>query len=118
MEMTVYKNSPEKTFDALPGYKAMTGSTSTVITIDPSQTPVKDHLIWSIFSVVYLNACCLGLLALYNSVKSRDQVIIGNTEKAHFFATRAKRFNIAAVIVFLILFVTLIILQATGHLHE
>lgn len=29
----------------------------------------RDHLLWSVFSTVYLNLCCLGFLALVHSVK-------------------------------------------------
>lgn len=42
----------------------------TVITIRSSVVP-RDHLIWSIFNIVYMNFCCLGLVALAYSVKVR-----------------------------------------------
>lgn len=31
--------------------------------------PPRDHLIWSVFSTLYLNLCCLGFLALAYSIK-------------------------------------------------
>lgn len=34
----------------------------------PGPTP-RDHLLWSVFSTIYLNLCCLGFLALVHSVK-------------------------------------------------
>lgn len=34
----------------------------------PGPTP-RDHLLWSVFSTLYLNLCCLGFLALVHSVK-------------------------------------------------
>lgn len=34
----------------------------------PGPTP-RDHMLWSVFSTMYLNLCCLGFLALVHSVK-------------------------------------------------
>lgn len=34
----------------------------------PGPTP-RDHMLWSVFSTLYLNLCCLGFLALVHSVK-------------------------------------------------
>uniref|UniRef100_A0A6I8S6K6 Uncharacterized protein n=1 Tax=Xenopus tropicalis TaxID=8364 RepID=A0A6I8S6K6_XENTR len=30
---------------------------------------VRDHFVWSVFNTVYMNICCLGLLALSYSVE-------------------------------------------------
>uniref|UniRef100_A0A8D1VA91 Uncharacterized protein n=1 Tax=Sus scrofa TaxID=9823 RepID=A0A8D1VA91_PIG len=42
--------------------------TSTVITI-PRETPHRDHVVWSLFSTLFLNWCCLGFVAFAYSVK-------------------------------------------------
>uniref|UniRef100_A0A3Q1B0S4 Uncharacterized protein n=1 Tax=Amphiprion ocellaris TaxID=80972 RepID=A0A3Q1B0S4_AMPOC len=38
-------------------------------TVNVVAEPPKDHIIWSIFSFVHMNPCCLGLAALIHSVK-------------------------------------------------
>lgn len=44
---------------------------STVISMHPYLPPPSDHIIWSIFSTLYVNFCCLGFMALVFSVKVR-----------------------------------------------
>uniref|UniRef100_A0A3Q3IK14 Uncharacterized protein n=1 Tax=Monopterus albus TaxID=43700 RepID=A0A3Q3IK14_MONAL len=48
-----------------PGGPAMVQYTTVTISNDPP----KDHIIWSIFNLVYGNMFCLGLAALIYSVK-------------------------------------------------
>uniref|UniRef100_A0A3Q1F4D6 Uncharacterized protein n=1 Tax=Acanthochromis polyacanthus TaxID=80966 RepID=A0A3Q1F4D6_9TELE len=45
-------------------------------TVNIIEEPPKDHIIWSIFSFVYLNPFCLGLAALIHSVKVSLCVLI------------------------------------------
>lgn len=47
--------------------------TSTVIHMQPQVyvPPSRDHFVWSLFTTLYLNFCCLGLMALNFSVKVR-----------------------------------------------
>ncbi|CAH2326273.1 interferon-induced transmembrane 5 [Pelobates cultripes] len=55
-------------------------SPDTVLTITSFGPPIRDHLVWSIFNMAYLNICCLGLLALVFSIKSRDRKLNGDFE--------------------------------------
>ena len=41
----------------------------TALTLGAPHPPPRDHLIWSVFSTLYLNLCCLGFLALAYSIK-------------------------------------------------
>lgn len=41
----------------------------TALTLGAPRPPPRDHLIWSVFSTLYLNLCCLGFLALAYSIK-------------------------------------------------
>lgn len=43
----------------------------TAVALGAPGPPPRDHLIWSLFSSLYLNLCCLGFLALAYSVKVR-----------------------------------------------
>ncbi|XP_032894481.1 dispanin subfamily A member 2b-like [Amblyraja radiata] len=68
--------------------------------VQPQQqsTPIKDHLIWSLFNAFYLNACCLGFLALIYSIKARDSKFVNNTRRARKFAAKAMGLNVAATL--------------------
>ena len=59
--------------------------TSTVITI-PRETPHRDHVVWSLFSTLFLNWCCLGFVAFAYSVKvggrqGRRDVVVGGLQE-------------------------------------
>ncbi|XP_068116596.1 dispanin subfamily A member 2b-like [Hyperolius riggenbachi] len=71
---------------------------STVVTIMPEGPPVRDHLIWSFFNAMYLNFCCLGVIALAFSVKSRDRKLIGDKSGATSYGSTARSLNIAATV--------------------
>lgn len=45
------------------------GAAHTALTLGAPRPPPRDHLIWSVFSTLYLNLCCLGFLALAYSIK-------------------------------------------------
>lgn len=45
------------------------GNAHTALTLGSPRPPPRDHLIWSVFSTLYLNLCCLGFLALAYSIK-------------------------------------------------
>ncbi|XP_041445876.1 interferon-induced transmembrane protein 1 isoform X2 [Xenopus laevis] len=72
---------------------------STVVTISPAELPVRDHLVWSIANIIHMNVCCLGLIALLFSVKSRDQKLIGNKTRAQNYGGIAMALNIAATVI-------------------
>lgn len=57
----------------------------------------SDHIVWSIFSLIYCNPCCLGLVALLFSVKSRDQKILGDYEGAKWHGKTACCINALAL---------------------
>ncbi|KAM4018807.1 dispanin subfamily A member 2b-like [Anomaloglossus baeobatrachus] len=94
---------------------------STMVTIISDQPPVKDHIIWSILNTFYMNFCCLGLIALIFSVKSRDQKLVGNQNGARNYGTTARSLNIASLVLtvlwFLItvtiIYINLVQLKAT-----
>ncbi|KFO26379.1 Interferon-induced transmembrane protein 5 [Fukomys damarensis] len=103
--------------------------------------PPRDHLIWSIFSTIYLNLCCLGFLALVHSVKfssrqalpqdpglassdelcdysqARDQKVAGDLEAAQRYGSKAKCYNILAIMWTLVPPLLLLGLVVTGALH-
>ncbi|KAG8438133.1 hypothetical protein GDO86_008719 [Hymenochirus boettgeri] len=89
-------------------------SPSTVVHIASDEPPVKDHLIWSIFNLVHMNFCCLGLLALVFSVKSRDRKHIGDRGGAAGYGTTSRSLNIAATTLSVIFIVIFIILMFLG----
>ncbi|XP_021024750.1 interferon-induced transmembrane protein 5 [Mus caroli] len=82
----------------------------------PGPTP-RDHMLWSVFSTMYLNLCCLGFLALVHSVKARDQKMAGNLEAARQFGSKAKCYNILAAMWTLVPPLLLLGLVVTGALH-
>uniref|UniRef100_A0A803JKC7 Uncharacterized protein n=1 Tax=Xenopus tropicalis TaxID=8364 RepID=A0A803JKC7_XENTR len=87
---------------------------STVVNIQPSEEPQKDHLVWSIFNLVYCNFCCLGLLALLFSVKSRDRKQFRDTSGAKHYATTSRSLNIATTVLSILCFLIFIILYFVG----
>ncbi|KAH1171138.1 interferon-induced transmembrane protein 5-like isoform X3 [Mauremys mutica] len=102
--------------DYLPMTSRKQDTCPTVITIGPSVVP-RDHLIWSIFNTIYMNFCCFGLVALAYSVKARDQKVAGDIEAARRFSSKAKCYNILAMVWSLLLPLLLIALMITGVIH-
>ncbi|XP_028649356.2 dispanin subfamily A member 2b-like [Erpetoichthys calabaricus] len=98
---------PQKDVNAPPYYPA------TVVQVEQDPTSVKDHVLWSLFSFGYLNCCCLGLVALWYSIKSRDQKLAKNLTLASGYGASAKRFNIAATVLSVIVFIIVIAIYAT-----
>ncbi|XP_015257840.1 PREDICTED: dispanin subfamily A member 2b-like [Cyprinodon variegatus] len=81
----------------------------TTVNIPPE--PPKDHLIWSLFNLVYGNICCLGLGALVFSVKARDRKVVGDLSGAQSYSSTARVLNIVAttlmilgILIFIIIF--------------
>ncbi|NP_001079806.1 uncharacterized protein LOC379496 [Xenopus laevis] len=87
---------------------------STVVTINSEGPPVRDHLVWSIFNTLYFNFCCLGLLAMLYSVKSRDRKVMGDRSGAMSFAGTARGLNITATLLSILSCIVIIILLVTG----
>lgn len=52
-----------------PTPRTAASAAHTAVALGPPRAPPRDHLIWSVFSTLYLNLCCLGFLALAYSIK-------------------------------------------------
>ncbi|KAJ6665004.1 hypothetical protein lerEdw1_005235 [Lerista edwardsae] len=89
---------------------------STVIHMQPQVyvPPPRDHFVWSLFTTLYFNFCCLGLMALNFSVKARDRKVVGDNSGASSYGSTAKCLNILALVLSLLMVVLLIILVAVG----
>ncbi|XP_064309231.1 dispanin subfamily A member 2b-like [Phalacrocorax carbo] len=94
---------------------------STVVSVEPPPPPPpRDHLAWSLCTMLYANVCCLGLMALVFSVKSRDRKVLGDSSGARSYGSTAKYLNITAQLlnIFLIaLVITIIALIASGTIN-
>ncbi|EHB16333.1 Interferon-induced transmembrane protein 5 [Heterocephalus glaber] len=93
------------------------GAAPVALMLGAPSPPPRDHLIWSIFSTIYLNLCCLGFLALVHSVKARDQKVAGDLEAAQRYGSKAKCYNILAIMWTLVPPLLLLGLVVTGALH-
>ncbi|XP_066110192.1 interferon-induced transmembrane protein 3-like [Saccopteryx bilineata] len=81
---------------------------STVVHIQP-ETVMPDYVVWSLFSTLFFNPCCLGLVAFSFSVKSRDRKMVGDVIGAQSYASTAKLLNIIALVLGILVAVILII---------
>ncbi|KAJ3596045.1 hypothetical protein NHX12_002454 [Muraenolepis orangiensis] len=86
---------------------------SVTITSDAQAVRPRDHIIWSICNLVHINPCCLGLVALYYSVKARDMTIAGDLRTAEKYGGRALCFNIAALVLLCVIIIIIIAISAT-----
>nr|XP_020478146.1 dispanin subfamily A member 2b-like [Monopterus albus] len=77
-----------------PGGPVMVQYTTVTISTDPP----KDHIIWSIFNLVYGNVFCFGLAALFHSVKARDRKVAGDLNGARNYGNTARCLNIVATV--------------------
>uniref|UniRef100_A0A8D0GY59 Uncharacterized protein n=1 Tax=Sphenodon punctatus TaxID=8508 RepID=A0A8D0GY59_SPHPU len=75
--------------------------------------PPRDHLVWSIFTTIYMNVCCLGFMALVFSVKARDRKVLGDNSGALSYGSTSKCLNLTALLLTLLFVVVIIILLAT-----
>ncbi|XP_023121150.2 dispanin subfamily A member 2b-like [Amphiprion ocellaris] len=67
-------------------------------TVNIIAEPPKDHIIWSIFSLFYMNSFCLGLAALIHSIKARDRKMVGDLPEARWYRSTVRSLNIAATV--------------------
>ncbi|KAM5138656.1 interferon-induced transmembrane protein 1-like [Mantella aurantiaca] len=110
-----YGFDPNKT--EAPAYSAPTYyPPAAVVTIVEDNSVIKDHILWSIFSTLYMNCCCLGFIALVYSVKSRDRKMVGDRNGAKSHSSTAKKLNITTTVITLLWFLLMIILMASGVL--
>ncbi|NWH98481.1 IFM1 protein, partial [Tichodroma muraria] len=90
---------------------------STTVLLEEPPRPPRDHLVWSLSTTLYGNFCCLGLLALVFSVKSRDRKVMGDYSGALSYGSTAKYLNITALvinIIIVIIVVTVVALITAG----
>ncbi|KAF4797569.1 Interferon-induced transmembrane protein 1 [Turdus rufiventris] len=114
-------HKPLSSYEVLPAEVSMEdmSQSTTVMVEQPPPPPPRDHLVWSLFTTLYGNFCCLGLLAFVFSVKSRDRKVLGDYSGALSYGSTAKWLNITALvinIVIVIIVVTIIALAVTGAL--
>ncbi|NWI68149.1 IFM1 protein, partial [Todus mexicanus] len=88
---------------------------SAVVTVEPHpQPPPRDHLAWSLCTMLYGNICCLGLMALIFSVKARDRKVLRDYSGALSYGSTSKYLNITALLLNIFLVILFIALLATG----
>ncbi|KAL6474649.1 hypothetical protein MHYP_G00182100 [Metynnis hypsauchen] len=78
------------------------GDGTVVISI---QEHPKDYIVWSLATLYFGNPFCLGLLAFYFSVKSRDRKMLGDLSGAKSYGSTACCINgwaLALIILFTI----------------
>ncbi|NXS89586.1 IFM1 protein, partial [Erpornis zantholeuca] len=87
-------------------------STTVMLEEPPQPPPPRDHLVWSLFTTIYGNFCCLGLLAFVFSVKSRDRKMLGDHSGALSYGSTAKYLNITALVINIIIVVIVVTVVA------
>ncbi|CAL8375941.1 unnamed protein product [Arctogadus glacialis] len=81
----------------------------TVVTIgNPVEHP-RDYVVWSICSFFHANPFCLGLAALFFSIKARDMKVMGDLQSARGYSKWALGLNVAALISIFLIALCLII---------
>ncbi|XP_064168142.1 dispanin subfamily A member 2b-like [Anguilla rostrata] len=96
-----------------PRDAAMINDASPRIMVAPIPPP-RDHIVWSLFNFFYMNAFCLGFVALYFSIKSRDRKVVGDLEGAREYASTARCLNIVALCLTLLFVIVIVVLLAAG----
>uniref|UniRef100_A0A3P9BYB3 Dispanin subfamily A member 2b-like n=1 Tax=Maylandia zebra TaxID=106582 RepID=A0A3P9BYB3_9CICH len=98
-------------YGGLPGQPGVVQHTAVNITAGQqviTERP-KDHIIWSLFSLVYANPFCFGLAALIYSIKARDRKVVGDVDGARRYGSTARCLNIISTIIVSTVFLALII---------
>ncbi|XP_053497300.1 interferon-induced transmembrane protein 3-like [Ictalurus furcatus] len=86
----------------------------TVVVNMPEHPP--DYVVWSIASFIYGVPCCLGLIALIFSIKSRDRKMVGDLNGAKAYGSKAfylNGFTLALTIIISIIIIVVIVVQST-----
>ncbi|XP_033087979.1 interferon-induced transmembrane protein 3-like [Trachypithecus francoisi] len=83
--------------------------TSTMIHIH-SETSMPDCVVWSLFNTLFMNSCCLGLIAFPYSMTSRDRKMVGDLTGAQAYASTTKCLNIWALILGILMTILLIVI--------
>ncbi|NXS35799.1 IFM1 protein, partial [Pomatostomus ruficeps] len=105
--------SPLPPYEVLPAGVSMEDlPRSTTVLLEEPPRPPRDHLVWSFFTTLYCNFCCLGLLAFLFSVKSRDRKVLGDYSGALSYSSTAKCLNITALVINIIAVVVVVTVLA------
>ncbi|NWQ69503.1 IFM2 protein, partial [Neopipo cinnamomea] len=99
-------------YEMLPtGMNADETSQSTTVLVEEEQPPPRDHLVWSLCTTLYGNIFCLGFLAFFFSVKSRDRKVLGDRSGALSYGSTAMCLNITALVfnIFIAVIVVIVI---------
>ncbi|NWX30855.1 IFM1 protein, partial [Notiomystis cincta] len=94
---------------------------STTVPMEEPPRPPRDHLVWSLFTTLYGNFCCLGLLAFVFSVKSRDRKVLGDYSGALSYGSTARCLNITALvinIIIVVIVITIVALVVSGAIRS
>ncbi|NXX24961.1 IFM2 protein, partial [Nicator chloris] len=104
---------PLPPYEMLPAEVSMEEmSRSTTVMVEEPPPPPRDHLVWSLFTTLYGNFCCLGLLAFFFSVKSRDRKMLGDNSGARSYGSTAKCLNTMALVINIIIVVIIVTIIA------
>ncbi|XP_036432494.1 dispanin subfamily A member 2b-like [Colossoma macropomum] len=85
----------------------------------PIREHPKDYIVWSLATIYCGNPLCLGLLAFYFSIKSRDRKIVGDLEGARTYGSTARCFNgwaLALIIITIIIVIIVVVMAVKGGL--
>ncbi|NWW31687.1 IFM3 protein, partial [Panurus biarmicus] len=101
-------------YEMLPAEVSMEEmSRSTAVMLEePPSPPPRDHLVWSLFTTLYGNFCCLGFLAFFFSVKARDRKVLGDNSGALSYGSTAKCLNITALVINIIIVIIVVTVVA------
>ncbi|XP_063253928.1 interferon-induced transmembrane protein 1-like [Prinia subflava] len=120
-------HKPLPPYEILPGEVSMeemprptteVSQSTTVVVEEPP--PPRDHLVWSLFTTLYGNFCCLGFLAFFFSVKARDRKMLGDNSGALSYGSTAKCLNITALVINIVIVITVVVVVVvvtTGAVH-
>ncbi|NXK42458.1 IFM2 protein, partial [Piprites chloris] len=87
---------------------------STTVTVEEERPLPRDHLVWSLCTTLYGNIFCLGFLAFFFSVKSRDRKVLGDHSGALSYGSTAKCLNITALVLNILIVAVVIIVVAVA----
>ncbi|KAL7857747.1 hypothetical protein AOLI_G00178490 [Acnodon oligacanthus] len=81
----------------------------------------KDYIVWSLATLYYGNPFCLGLLAFYFSVKSRDRKMVGDVAGAKSYGSTACCINgwaLALIILFIIAAIIIVAVTVPAIMNQ
>ncbi|XP_036432493.1 interferon-induced transmembrane protein 3-like [Colossoma macropomum] len=89
------------------------GARDRTVVISMPEHP-KDYIVWSMASLYFGNPFCLGLLAFYFSIKSRDRKVVGDLAGARAYGSTACCINgWALALIILTIIIAIIVVVVT-----